>query len=251
MTGTNGGSPGALAPGTPILATFLVNDPAYYQFLTNWLPYNVATPITTNPTPGGSPSADPLYVTVAVSGSGSTWGTSITGIIPSQCSVSASSYVTVAADVTNSQHLLETGFAIGLLGKNYPIPYFEEDTTIYALPATRIPSGTDVSFRVTDAQSAGDAEATVYDFTNEAYYLQGTFPAGDTATPRTNLSVASVSNSSTDTTGGNGGFAAYGYYEPDGSPYLYAWGSYSIYNESPYHVNRLNSQNYFSQPIHN
>ncbi|MGC1185676.1 MAG: hypothetical protein WBA31_11100 [Candidatus Dormiibacterota bacterium] len=191
-------------------------------------------------------AVDP-YTTKCVSGTGTTWGTSITGLIPAQWSVADDTSVTIAAAISNSSTTLGTGMGIGLAGYDYPVPFYEYGGTITFFP-TRLPSNDNVSFRVTNAQTS-EPDATVYDYSSSKYYLQAIFPYGEGSGSRTNLSPAVVTGSTTDYVNDNAGYTVHAYYEPAGSQSLIAWDTYDVYNDDPYVVNVLNAVNYFGQPL--
>lgn len=224
------------------LATFLVNIPANYPLLQNWVPYTRPDPVTSS-TSVQSPTTTASWLTKAVSGSGTTVGTSIAGNVPSSWSVGSGSLVEVSADITNSQGTLDTGFDIRGSDER---PFIGVSGTVDVI-STELGRGDTISFRVMYASTT--PEAIVYDYTTGAYIVDEYFSKVLSATPRTNFAHAYIYGSDTSTINGNNGFPENAYYQPESSSSLDAWGSYAAYSDIPYYVTGISGNNYFTQPI--
>jgi len=211
-----------------------------------------ATPTATTPSGQGpgpqGAGADPQPE--AVSGSGTTWGTSIDGTVPTSWNVPSSATVTVSAAVVNSQNTLRTGLLIGQHGSAFysvPVPFFASSQGSIA-GGTEIPPGDNVSFRVVNAEASGPGGG-IYDYTLGEYVATYTFGYDEPATPRTNESISTILSCTSCTLNANAGYAVHGFFQPANTQNLDAWGSYTIVDSSPYSVSELNAQNYFAIPI--
>ena len=213
-----------------------------------------AFPPKPSPEPDLFPASSNLWEPLAVSGSGTTWGTSEDGVLPDYEYVPTNATISICAAIQDPYQLFRAGFVDGVWGPQgtyspYWFPLFSDG--IYAIFDNNVPAdpGDNMSSRMVNVTTAPEGE--IYDYTLGYYVATFTFQDYENETPRTNESFTAISTNPTVTVNNNSGYWLHGYYQPANTETLNSWGAYLVESASPYTVAKLNGTNWFATPILN
>lgn len=230
-----GMEPGAAPVGAgSAIATFLVNVPADFQYISNWIPYTSSGPVQT------STPSDPTYQVTGTSGTGSTAGTAIEvgAIYPSESSVVAPDWTNDAAAIDGYGQSDRCGLHFGEVGSDfydYSMPYVWYGGGGHPVPAVELSAG-DIYTAEMGNVNTSQPYCTIMNTSTESEVfsveLSSSYSEQGTG-GRTNRVYSRLGTAATPVIDSNEGWQTVAYFETDLGVYK-AWSEVSLENDSPY-----------------